>query len=184
MENYDTNRSVIRLTIGFVFSAFEDDYDYDQEVSGEDLSVSALNLIEKFIFTIKEQVGGYLEDKVLISTLDEGEDIYELKEGVKKFKTIGNYDSCRLYVVLTKNIPSEELDGLFLDMDLYGFSATFPCFPDEENKLITQGYDEGEYDTGYFSNDNLPSYVEMLPNGSNSNFDVKGYNKAKEMLLN
>ena len=101
----------------------------------------------------------------------------------KKFKTIADYECCILYVVLTKKIPSEELDGLFLDMDLYGFSATFPCFPDEENKLITQGYDEGEYNTGYFSNDKGPSYIEMLPNGSNSHFQMKEYNKAKEMLL-
>ena len=182
MENYDATRSVLRLMIDFVFKTFEDDYDYDEEVSGEDLRVSSLNLIEKFISAIKEQVGGHLEDKVLISPSD-GSNLYELKEGVKKFKTIGDYDCCCLYVVLTKKIPSEKLDGLFLDMDLYGFSATFPCFPDEENKLITQGYDEGEYNTGYFSNDKGPSYVEMLPNGSNSHFQMKEYNKAKEMLL-
>ena len=177
MENYDATRSVLQLMIDFVFRTFE-----DEEVSGEDLHVSSLSLIEKFIFALKKQVGGHLEDKILIRTL-EGKNIYELKEGVKKFKTIGDYDCCCLYVVLTKKIPSEELDGLFLDMDLYGFSATFPCFPDEENKLITQGYDEGEYNTGYFSNDKGPSYVEMFPNGSNSHFQMKEYNKAKEMLL-
>ena len=177
MENYDATRSVLQLMIDFVFRTFE-----DEEVSGEDLHVSSLSLIEKFIFALKKQVGGHLEDKILIRTL-EGKNIYELKEGVKKFKTIADYECCILYVVLTKKIPSEELDGLFLDMDLYGFSATFPCFPDEENKLITQGYDEGEYNTGYFSNDKGPSYVEMLPNGSNSHFQMKEYNKAKEMLL-
>ena len=177
MENYDATRSVLQLMIDFVFRTFE-----DEEVSGEDLHVSSLNLIEKFIFALKKQVGGHLEDKILIRTL-EGKNIYELKEGVKKFKTIADYECCILYVVLTKKIPSEELDGLFLDMDLYGFSATFPSFPDEEDKLITQGYDEGEYNTGYFSNDKGPSYVEMLPNGSNSHFQMKEYNKAKEMLL-
>ena len=182
MESYDATRSVLILSIDIVFRTFEDDYDYDEEVSGEDFRISSLNLIEKFISALKEQVGGHLEDKVLISTL-EGKNLYELKEGVKKFKTIADYECCILYVVLTKKIPSEELDGLFLDMDLYGFSATFPCFPDEENKLITQGYDEGEYNTGYFSNDKGPSYVEMLPNGSNSHFQMKEYNKAKEMLL-
>ena len=45
MENYDATRSVLQLMIDFVFRTFE-----DEEVSGEDLHVSSLNLIEKFIF--------------------------------------------------------------------------------------------------------------------------------------
>ena len=70
MESYDATRSVLILSIDIVFRTFEDDYDYDEEVSGEDFRISSLNLIEKFISALKEQVGGHLEDKVLSIHLD------------------------------------------------------------------------------------------------------------------
>ncbi|MFL2932270.1 MAG: hypothetical protein ACJZ47_05620 [bacterium] len=177
MENYDSTRAVVQFMITDVYNELE-----EQEVSSEDLEATSLKMIEKFVSDIKEQLEGFLEDTILIRTI-EGEELFELKEGVKNFKSVDDYDCCYLYLVLTKKIPSEELDGLFLDMDSYGFSATFPCFPDEEDKLVTQGYDYGEYNTGYFSNDNDSSYVEILPDGSNSHFQIKEYKKAKEILL-
>lgn len=177
MGDYDNTRSVLQLNIKFVLNTFEDD-----EVSTKDIPILAIKMIEKFTSALKKKLGGHLEDKILISSL-KLKDVCELKEGIKKLSDIYDYEGAQIYMVLTKKIPIEELDKLFLDMDEYGFAATFPNFPNDENKLITQGYENGEYDTGYFSNDQSSTYIEILPGGSNEHFRIKDYIKAQKLLL-
>ena len=41
-------------------------------------------------------------------------------------------------------------------MDDYAFHAVFP---NDKGQLVIQGYEEGEYDTGYFSMDEKDPYI-------------------------
>ena len=66
---------------------------------------------------------------------------------------VNNVDG--IYIFLINEISSYDLNGLFLSMDDYGFYAIFPS----NGELINQGYDEGEYNTGYFNMDNEEAYT-------------------------
>lgn len=75
-------------------------------------------------------------------------------------------------MVLTKEVPTEIMNALFLDMDEYGFYATF----ENDDEIIQQGYDYGEYDTGYFSHDQDDNYI------NNFNYTWKCYPEAQKLL--
>ena len=79
-----------------------------------------------------------------------------------------------------------------LDIDTYGFYASYP---NNEGEIITQGYDEGEYDTGYFAatigNWDLDAKqyinIESLEAKYNQWRQYKNYDayyKAKDILIN
>ena len=70
-----------------------------------------------------------------------------------------NFEYLNVYILLKTKILGEELNNIFLSMSDYGFYADYP---DDEEKIITQGYDKGEYDTGYFA-------------ANAGNYDPEGY---------
>ena len=73
-------------------------------------------------------------------------------------------------------------------MDDYGFYAIFPS----NGELIEQGYDYGEYDTGYFNMDDKEGYIcghikeggSVIPNDERSYYEgsIKAYNKVVKIL--
>lgn len=128
--------------------------------------------ISEFLNDIKEKLGGYIENIVAISI--DG-DIKEYKDGMLD-SSVEDFEEIFLYITLTKEIPADILNALFLDMSDYGFYTIFRNTDTDED--IIQGYDYGEYDTGYFSNDQDECYINNYKHGVNA-----GYSTAKEFLL-
>ena len=149
----------------------------------------ALDLINNFIKELKVKIEGGLSDRVLISG-DEKIIIDELEAGIKKIEYI---DGAKFYLLVTKAMPAEEMDGLLLEMDDYGFYASYP---NDDGHVVVQGYDYGEYDTGYFAaiaegdpDSWDPENYRATENIDGTNgFYLYGisfpYNLAKDILLN
>ena len=177
------SKFVLCIDMDFVERKFE-----DEEWSDEEYYKISLKTIEEFVNDIKNKTEGNIADRILICNPEEYF-IDDLKKGVKKIKC---FDGIKAYVLVTKEIPALDLDSILLDIDYYGFYASYP---NDEGEIITQGYDEGEYDTGYFAatigNWNLDAeqYIskESLEAKYNQWRQYKNhdaYNKAKDILMN
>ena len=111
--------------------------------------------MKSFIDEFKEKFDGVIGEKILISY--NSEDFYDLSE--LKNTLDSNFEYLSVYILLKTKILGEELNNIFLSMSDYGFYADYP---NDEEKIITQGYDKGEYDTGYFA-------------ANAGNYDPEGY---------
>ena len=119
-------------------------------------------------------------EKILIS---DGSNLHELEKWTKNGNEIDS-----IYVLLINEISADDLNGVFLSMNDYGFYAVFTS----DDKLINQGYDRGEYDTGYFNMEDEEAYIEGYINEdgdynstSNNEYELEEiaiYNKAMEIL--
>ena len=135
-----SSKFVLRIDLRFV----ENKLDHE-EWSDEEYSKMALEMIDDFINELKDKLEGGISDRILISNSKEFF-IDDLKKGAKKIKIFDSFID--LYFLVTKAITAEELDGLFIKMDDYGF---YSSYPNDNGEIIVQGYDYGEYDTGYFA---------------------------------
>jgi len=133
------------------------DKDYNPTEKAKDYSV---NLMKSFIDELKEKFDGEdnpIGEKILITY--NSEDFHDLSELKDTFKS--DWEDLNVYILLKKKILGEELNNIFLSMSDYGFYASYQ---NNEGEIVTQGYDEGEYDTGYFA-----------ANTGDYDLDPKGY---------
>ena len=136
-------------------TSFEDG-SYTQEA--KDWMVAS---IESFVDDFKEKAEAFFGEKILIGeriifNIEGKEDLHELDEKANTIEVeLGDYDETRIFILLINEISADDLNGVFLSMDDYGFYAQFPS----NGELIEQGYDEGEYDTGYFNMDDKEGYI-------------------------
>ncbi|MDP6527720.1 MAG: hypothetical protein QF858_02480 [Candidatus Pacebacteria bacterium] len=185
-------------------SELEDWVDEVNDTSFEDGSYTqeakdwAIARIESFVDDFKEKAEAFFGEKILIGeriilNIEGKEDLHELDEKANTIEVeLGDYDETRIYILLINEISADDLNGVFLSMDDYGFYATFPS----NGELIEQGYDEGEYDTGYFNMDDNEGYIcghvkedggykstaryeEYNPFGART---IKTYNKVVKIL--
>ena len=174
---------VLCIDMEFVERKFE-----DEEWPDEEYYKTSLKTIEDFVNDIKDKIKGNIADRILICNPEEYF-IDDLKQGIKKIKC---FDGIKVYVLITKEISALDLDSILLDIDTYGFYASYP---NNEGEIITQGYDEGEYDTGYFAatigNWDLDAKqyinIESLEAKYNQWRQYKNYDayyKAKDILIN
>ena len=162
-------KDVLGVSTDFIYHRIEDE-------ENERPQVLALKLIGEFFSDLKNKLEGCIEDTILMG------DAGHAKANIKGFKEVVDkneinsdfFDDNYIYVLLTKKIPEEQLNALLLSMDSYEFCA---IFVNNEGQVITQGYDNGEYDTGYFSDEKHDMYIE-------NEMWIERYNKAKEILLN
>ena len=136
-----------------------------------------VHLMECFIDELKEKFGGSIGEKILISY--NSEDFHELSELKNTFKS--NWEDLNVYILLKTKILGEELNSIFLSMSDYGFAA---WYPDNGEKIITQSYDEGEYDTGYFAPSQLAGDVDEYISDENNpmSLSLKKYNEVIKTL--
>tara|TARA_B110000008_G_scaffold203347_1_gene202013 strand:- start:8571 stop:9671 length:1101 start_codon:yes stop_codon:yes gene_type:complete len=112
--------------------------------------------IKNFVDDFKEKAEVFFGEKILIGEkilVSDGKDLHELEEWtnvIQNSEMLGG-----IYIFLINEISADDLNGLFLSMDDYGFYAIFPS----NGELINQGYYEGEYNTGYFNMDNEEAYT-------------------------
>ena len=151
--------------------------------------------LKAFIDELKEKVDGIIGEKILISTKHPStsgtskasfnpEDFHELSEFKNTFKS-NNWEDLNVYILLTKEISGKELNSTFLSMSDYAFGASYIT----EGEIVTQGYDDGEYDTGYFAvtlgnwDLDVEQYVSK-ENSSYSHMSLEEYNKVLTYLTN
>ena len=142
-DEFEDERTVIAFcTNTFVNNTMEDMYDDDSNLPEEAYEIVGEKL-EEFISEVKDKFEGNIEDKILINI--DG----KLKEFDTSLinDTIEDFESLYLYMVMTKEIPGDSINALLLNLDEYGFYSMYQ----NDGDTIIQGYDYGEYDTGYFS---------------------------------
>ena len=150
---------LIKILPNSLFSEITDldegvDKDYNPTEKGKNYFVDRM---KSFIDEFKEKFDGVIGEKILISY--NSEDFYDLSE--LKNTLDSNFEYLSVYILLKTKILGEELNNIFLSMSDYGFYADYP---NDEEKIITQGYDKGEYDTGYYA-----------ANTGNWDLDPEGY---------
>ena len=177
-ENY-----LIKISPSFLFTKihnWENDEGLDKDYNPTQKAIDyCVDLMKDFIDEFKEKFDGVIGEKILISY--NSEDFHELSQLGNTFKS--NFEDLNVYILLKTKILGEDLNNIFLSMSDYGFYASYP---DNEEKIITQGYDEGEYDTGYFAGtignwDCDPTYYISDENNPMS-LSLKKYNEVMKNL--
>ena len=177
-ENY-----LIKISPSFLFTKihnWENDEGLDKDYNPTQKAIDyCVGRMKDFIDEFKEKFDGVIGEKILISY--NSENFHELDELRNTFKS--NFEDLNVYILLKTKILGEDLNNIFLSMSDYGFYASYP---DNEEKIITQGYDEGEYDTGYFAGtigdwDCDPEYYISDENNPMS-LSLKKYNEVMKKL--
>ena len=106
-----------------------------------------LNFVEDF----RNKLDGFVGEKVLVgeagSGVIGGPELHELNANLIE-ANFDDWDNVCLFIPINKEIEASELNDIFLDMPKFGqFMAIFP----NHVELVTQLYDWGEHDTGYFA---------------------------------
>ena len=152
MSETTDNPFVIGILPSFLYSAIEDDLtDEDYPTMRPEICAKAFEKAHEFLneFLYRFDSAGPFAD-YLIADQDET-DFYSLEDGIKNGK-IKDISSAIMYFYLTEPMDEYEVNDYFLAMDEYGFYA---YFKNSNDQLITQGYDFGEYDTGFFAADDF-----------------------------
>lgn len=172
INSAEENRSVIAFNLGkTIFPLVEDMIDDDDEFTQE-AADTANEKVEEFIASLSDTLGGNIESNFVIGPVEECLIPYEA--GCLN-RTEWNFEEVFLYGVLTKSVDADVLDQAFLSMEDYGFEASIKDL--ENDQRVRQNYDFGEYDTGYFSDDQADHYID-------DESDVGEYfDTAEEMLL-
>tara|TARA_B100000427_G_C15265695_1_gene488635 strand:- start:270 stop:713 length:444 start_codon:yes stop_codon:yes gene_type:complete len=117
-------------------------------------------------------------EKILITY--NSEDFHELSH---EFSELGNtfksnnWEDLNVYILLKTKILGDELNKIFFNMSDYGFYASYQNY---EGEIITQGYDEGEYDTGYYAANRGKEYISDKNNPMS--LSLKKYNEVMKTL--
>lgn len=159
----------------------------------------AVNHMMEFVEDFGNKLNGFIVERVLVNATRTGymdvselgsEDFHELNANLKEIN-FDDWDDACLYISINKEIYASELNNIFLDMPKFGqFMVVFP----NNVELITQLYDWGEYDTGYFADWGQPEEYYIIgfakddgsfkPNEERPYYegDLKIFNKAIEMF--
>jgi len=184
---------VVKVSLGNIVISL-DDWDNcgkdDNDNFTQKAKVFAVNHMMEFVEELGSKLDGSIGEKVLVN--ESGPDFYELNESLSDID-FEDYDDVSLYILIKKEIfiGPNPVNKIFIDMPSFGqFNAKFPTF---QNNLISQSYDWGEYDTGFYA-DWVPkeNYIiafakedgSFKPNDEKPFYEevIKTYNNAVEML--
>jgi len=110
-----------------------------------------VNHMMNFVEDFRNKLDGFVGEKVLAneagSGVSGGLELHELNANLIE-ANFDDWDNVCLFIPINKEIDASELNDIFLDMPKFGqFMAIFP----NHVELVTQSYDWGEHDTGYFA---------------------------------
>ncbi|MBD3807758.1 MAG: hypothetical protein IE880_03470 [Epsilonproteobacteria bacterium] len=144
-DDYEDRK--VLVAISNLLSDLEDIEDDDEKIE------LGREKIEEFTETLSDKLQGNLDEVKLISPDPWADDkeVLDYENGLAKV----NYESI-LFLQINKDVPLDVLNAIFLDMNDYGFYANIL---QENGDFLTQGYDFGEYNTGWFSNDHNDCYI-------------------------
>ena len=134
-----------------------------------------VDIMKSFIDVIKERMGGSIGEKILISY--NSEDFHKLSELKNTFKS-NHWSSLDVYILLKKKIEGRRLDSILHNIKDYSFVA---WYPDNGGKIVTQGYVDGKYDTGYFAPSQLAGDVDEYISDENNPMSLS-LKKYKEVI--
>jgi len=170
-DDFEDDRKVIGFTTNNItFGTAEDLADDDNNISEESAEIVG-EKVDEFIDAVREKFENNIEDKILITINNE---LKEYDASLLTSETAYSEDII-LYMVVTKDIPADIVNALLLDLDEYGFYALMNN--EDADAMVIQGYDFGEYDTGYFSHDADDVYI------NNFKYNWELFIQAKESLL-
>ncbi len=136
-----------------------------------------VDIMKSFIDVIKERMNGDVGEKILISY--NSEDFHKLSELKNTFKS-NHWTSFDVYILLKRKIEGKWLNNIFLNISDYSFVA---WYPDYGEKIITQIYDYGEYDTGYFAANSGDDQKEYISDKNNPmSLSLKKYKEVLKTL--
>jgi len=174
-DDFEEGQKVLCIVEKFIFSKLEDmeavtdDGDITEE--GKELVQES---IEEFIDIIREKFEGNIGSKILLS--NEDGTLVDFETEFDKF----NYNEfSSIYMVITKDIPQDDMNAIFLSIDEYEFSVNMPDYNDD---IIYQSYSYGEYDSGIFSNGEEDCYINFNFNEEYAEKQQAIYKQAKEIL--
>jgi len=153
-----------------------------------------VNYMMEFVEDFGNKLDGLVGEKVLVNEsgtgVVSGPEFHELNANLTEIN-FADWDNACLYISINKDIDASELNNIFLDMPKFGqFMVIFP----NNVELITQLYDWGEHDTGYFA-DWVPedNYIigfanddgSFKPNEEKPYYEevLKSYNSAIKALI-
>tara|TARA_B110000003_G_C16648466_1_gene533095 strand:+ start:1373 stop:1948 length:576 start_codon:yes stop_codon:yes gene_type:complete len=110
-----------------------------------------VNHMMNFVEDFRNKLDGFVGEKVLANEAGSGVrgdlELHELNANLIE-ANFDDWDNVCLFIPINKEIDASELNDIFLDMPKFGqFMAIFP----NHVELVTQLYDWGEHDTGYFA---------------------------------
>lgn len=149
-DDYENKRNVVGVSVGqFVFREVEDKdlFNDDGDFLPEAYEL-AVEKIDEFIDELKSKFKNILEDKMVFELDGNLKEYTSSADSSIKGQEMKGLEEIYLFFVITKKLPADVLNSLFLDID-NGFYAIFESY--DEGEIIIQGYDYGEYDTGFFS---------------------------------
>lgn len=165
----DHRNAVAFSTEGFAFANIEELLSKNDNKLSQEI-IEVLNIsIDNFINLVKEKFNNIIEDTIYIEVNGK---LKEYNSDIDININVDDIEGIILYMIFTKEISANNIDSLFLDLDEYYFYAAFK----NNSNIITQCYSHGEYDSGYFSNDQDDYYV--------NNFDnrFKKYSEVQKMI--
>ena len=147
--------NVVKITLTFLYNKLDDAGGFEEDDDG--LAI-AIKLIKEFLHDLNVEFEGDIVDNILFKaksgTLLKFPDDFNHDEWLAQVVG-GGAGQPEIYILFKKEHDMwkqpEAMNVHFLNLSEYGFYATLHQFGDESDDIITQGYDFGEYDTGYYN---------------------------------
>ncbi|MCK5666739.1 MAG: hypothetical protein KAI17_24785, partial [Thiotrichaceae bacterium] len=180
LNSCKNKRNVIGISISSSITAELADWFYRGDKSdkskGYKLACESLNEFLNGLRGKLGELGDIFEEKLLIQ-LDG-----KLEETTFNIESLsGQIDTIKVFLVITKHVPSDMLNALFFDMKEDAFEAMFSIGDDD--KIVCQSYSFGRAGEGYFSADQYrrESYINNFKAGGD--YGWKNYPTASKLLL-
>ena len=162
-------------------------FTYEEDKDGPATRNHISLAIKDFLVDLEDMYENYFGEKPDIHKIliFDNSEFYEFEEWGK---LDGEAGDCEMYLALNNTIPSEDLDAMLRSIANHHFYANFEG---DDNNLITQGYWEGEYNTGFYNMDNPDAYTyghdyagegSYVPASDDHKETVDKFNKVLEML--
>jgi len=138
-DDYEDKKSII----GFAVALGGESYNFDD--GSDEFNEYIYKRTNEFIQELKESFNGIMGEQIVSTSFGAFQDY---NDDDKRNYKYDDEDYINLYIKINKQLPIDKLDAIFLSMNEYEFYAKFE---NDDEEVIVQGYDQGEYDTGYFS---------------------------------
>ena len=151
-----------RLNIFQYMESFFDDIDDDDE-----LNKIAKTKILEFLSDVREKFEGIVDEKVFfmdssVSSDEEDDEVLEKYTSFNLDDINPDYENIMIFTKYNRYIPRDELDKLCLSLLSDYFFGVSARSEEKYDVIISQAYYQGEYDTGYFSQDEDDLYIDDI----------------------
>ena len=172
-NEYWDMRALIAIHMRFIEDLILENFDDDNNQISEEGIELANELLDEFVEELKEKLGGNVEENNIKIAF--GDDVKDYHSGI--IDNSVETEGITLYIVITREVPQEVMDAIFLsfDGDKYSnFGATLLNF--ENGEILDQTYYNGEHDSSFVIRE------EGEESDGNFEYRYKHYIEIKEQL--